>query len=61
MARRSATLLWLDFTDSQVLLVIVGVSELVATEITRELLFLQMNHSDMLSGISFSCVDFLTA
>ena len=51
MARYSATLLRFGFTDSQVLLVIVGVSELVATEITRELFFLQMNHSDVLSGI----------
>ena len=35
-------------------------SRLVTTEITRELLFLQVNHSDVISGIIFSSVDFLT-
>ena len=33
---------------------------LLTTECTRELLFLQMNHSDVISGIIFSSVDFPT-
>ena len=42
-------------------LVITDVKGLVTTEFTRELLFLQVNHSDVLSGIRFSSDDFLTA
>ena len=34
---------------------------LVTTKFTRKLLFLQVNHSDVLSGIRFSSDDFLTA
>ena len=49
------------FTDSQMSLVITDVKGFVTTEFTRELLFLQVNHSDVLSGIRFSSDDFLTA
>ena len=59
--RCSAALVWFGFTDSQVLLLISDGSELMTTKFTRELLFLQVNHSDVLSGIRFSSVDFLTA
>ena len=48
------------FTDSQMSLVITDVKGFVTTEFTRELLFLQVNHSDVLSGIIFSGVGFLT-
>ena len=42
-------------------LVIVGDSGLVTTEFTRKILFLQVNHSDVLSGIRLSRRHFLTA
>ena len=54
-------LVWFGFTDSHMFLVITDITGLQTTEFTRELLFLQVNHSDVLSGIRFSSDDFLTA
>ena len=43
------------------MLAIADVTGLQTTEFTRELLFLQVNHSDMLSGISLHRRDLVTA
>ena len=58
--RVTAALVWLSFTDSQVLFLITAGSGLMTAEFTRELLFLQVNHSHMPTGMRFFGRDLVT-